>query len=108
MLIDHHRLIVTPGGKNASIVAVDKQTGETLWQTAALSDRPGYASPISVQVDSVRQYVTFTSQGLVGVAAQDGRFLWRYDRAANGTANVSTPIFHNGNVFSSSGYGTGC
>lgn len=108
VLIDHHRLIVTPGGKNACIVAVDKQTGETLWQTPGLSDRPGYASPISVQVGSVKQYVTFTSQGLVGVSAQDGRFLWRYDRAANGTANVSTPIFHNGNVFSSSGYGTGC
>lgn len=32
-LIDGEKMIVTPGGNKATIVALDKQTGKTLWQT---------------------------------------------------------------------------
>ena len=37
-LIDGARLIVTPGGQGASIVALDKTTGKTIWTTKELSD----------------------------------------------------------------------
>ena len=50
----------------------------------------------------------FTTKALVGVAASDGKFLWRYDRPANGHGiNCSTPIYHDGMVFAASAYGAG-
>ena len=67
-----------------------------------------YASVIAIDFEGQRQYVQFTSKGLVGVAASDGKFLWRYDRAANGMGiNCSTPIYQDGLVFAASAYGAG-
>jgi outer membrane protein assembly factor BamB len=50
--------------------------------------------------------VQLLGKGIVGVDA-NGKFLWRYNRVANGTANISTPIVRGEHVFCSTGYGTG-
>ncbi len=68
----------------------------------------GYSSPIAIDFEGQRQYVQFTSKGVIGVAAADGKFLWRYDRPANGMGiNISTPFYHEGRVFAASAYGAG-
>jgi len=67
-----------------------------------------YASPIAIDFEGQRQYAQLTARGLVGVAASDGKFLWRYDRAANGMGiSCSTPLYHDGLVFAASAYGAG-
>jgi len=107
-LVDGDRLIATPGGKRATLVALDKKTGETLWQAKVpAGDGASYSSVIAADVGGQRQYVQFLGGGIVGVAAADGKFLWRYDRPANGTANCSTPLYHDERVFAASGYSTG-
>jgi outer membrane protein assembly factor BamB len=108
-LVDGNKVIVTPGGENATIVALDKATGRTLWNSQVPdSPQAAYASAIAFDFAGQRQYVQFTAKGLVGVAASDGKFLWRYDRAANSHGiNCSTPIHHEGKVFGASAYGNG-
>ncbi|MHC4889489.1 MAG: outer membrane protein assembly factor BamB family protein, partial [Planctomycetota bacterium] len=67
-----------------------------------------YASPIAIDFDGQRQYVQLISNALVGFAASDGKFLWRYDKPANRMGiNCSTPVYHDGMVFASSAYGAG-
>jgi outer membrane protein assembly factor BamB len=67
-----------------------------------------YASAIAVDHDGQRQYVQLTASALVGFAADEGRLLWRYDRAANRMGiNCSTPIYHDGLLFAASAYGNG-
>ncbi|QQS47927.1 MAG: PQQ-like beta-propeller repeat protein [Acidobacteriota bacterium] len=106
-LIDGNRVIVSPGGRGAGIVALDKMSGKTLWATRELSDTAGYSSCIAADVGGVRTIMNFTSRSAVGVRASDGKLMWRYDKAANGTANCTTPVFSNNKVFFSSAYGTG-
>jgi outer membrane protein assembly factor BamB len=49
-----------------------------------------------------------TAKALIGVAASDGKFLWRYDKPANGMGlNCATPIYDDGKVFAASAYGAG-
>ena len=68
----------------------------------------GYSSAIAIDFEGQRQYVQFTSKGVIGVAAADGKLLWRYDRPANGMGlNISTPFYHEGRVFAASAYGAG-
>ncbi len=68
----------------------------------------GYASAIAIDHEGQRQYVQLTARALIGIAAEDGRLLWRYDRAANRMGiNCSTPIYHDGLVFAASAYGSG-
>jgi len=106
-LVDGNKLIVSPGGKDASIVALDKMNGQVIWKTAGLSDGPAYSSCIAADIGGVRTIMNFTARAAVGVRASDGKPMWSYDRAANGTANCTTPIFADNKVFFSSAYGTG-
>jgi alcohol dehydrogenase (cytochrome c) len=67
-----------------------------------------YASVIAIDFEGQRQYVQLISNALVGVAASDGTFLWRYDKPANRMGiNCSTPLYHDGMVFAASAYGAG-
>ena len=107
VLIDGDKLVCTPGGKNA-LIALNKKDGGVIWKAQVPgNDGAGYASAIVAEIADVRQYVQFTSRGVVAVAARDGKFLWRYDHPHNGTANCSTPIVFEDYVFAASGYDTG-
>jgi outer membrane protein assembly factor BamB len=160
-LIDGDKVICTPGGEEAIIVALNKLAGEPIWKSklpeapsgdaggpddsgdspGGFGGRPGgpggrpggfggrrgrfggrrggfggfgggggaaYASVIAIDFAGQRQYVQLTANALIGVAASDGKFLWRYDKPANRMSiNCSTPIFHDGMVFASSAYGAG-
>ncbi len=105
-LIDGGKIIVSPGGQGASVVALDKNDGKLIWKSQ--SDEAGYSSAIAAEVDGVRQYILLTGVGGIGLLAKNGELLWRYNGVANGTANIATPIFHDNQVFLSSDYGTGC
>ena len=102
-LVDGDRLIVTPGGRQAGLVALDKMTGKTIWAAKELNDDAGYSSVVPVEVQGIRAYTTFTSAAAVGVRASDGKVMWRYPQAANGTANITTPVVHGNQVFYTSG-----
>jgi outer membrane protein assembly factor BamB len=113
-LVDGDRVIVTPGGKKALMVALDKRTGKEIWHTypeqdlgAKGKDGAGYSSVVISNAAGVKQYVQLTGRGLVGVRASDGRLLWNYNRVANDVANISTPVIKGDYVFASTGYQTG-
>ncbi|HEY8505485.1 MAG TPA: PQQ-binding-like beta-propeller repeat protein, partial [Gemmataceae bacterium] len=101
-LVDGDLLIGTPGGKEATLVALNKKTGEVVWKSP-IGDVAGYASPIAVRVGGRKQYVQFLHDGVVGVDADSGKFSWRYARTADKQANMMTPVFHDGFVFSAAG-----
>ena len=106
-LVDGNLVVVTPGGRGAGIVALDKMSGKTVWTSKELSDGAGYASPIIADVGGVRTIMNFTADAGVGVRASDGKLMWRNTQPANGTANIATPVYSDGKVFYTSSYGTG-
>ncbi len=103
-LIDEEKLVCTPGGAQATMVALDKKTGEPIWKSAVPGgDEAGYASIIIVDAAGVKQYVQFLQKGLVGVDAASGKFLWRYAATAKGSpANIPTPVANDLYVYSAS------
>jgi len=99
-LVDGDVVVVTPGGAQATIVALNKKTGATVWKTAVPGGDPaGYASAIVVNAGGRKQYVQFLSKGIVGVDARNGEFLWRYKEAAKGPAQYFTPIARDAYVY---------
>jgi outer membrane protein assembly factor BamB len=107
-LVDGDKLIVTPGGQGGTLAALDKKTGKVIWRSNDLKDAAGYSSPIVAEVAGVRQYIQTTAKGVAGVAADSGKLLWRYEQTLYRTAVVPTPIYHDGHVYATSGYGAGC
>ena len=106
-LVDGNMVIVTPGGRGAGMVALDKMTGKTVWVSKDLSDGAGYSSAIVADVGGVRTIMNFTADSSVGVRASDGKLMWKNTRAVNGTANIATPVYSDGKVFFTSSYGAG-
>jgi outer membrane protein assembly factor BamB len=108
-LIDGNAVICTPGGSEATLVALNKRTGDVIWKSAVPGgDEAAYASAIVVEAGGVKQYVQFLQKGVVGVDARTGKFLWRYDRTAQGSpANIPTPVAHDGYVYTASSRGGG-
>jgi outer membrane protein assembly factor BamB len=112
-LVDGDRVIVTPGARDAALVALDKKTGKEIWRAAVPDlgpkgkDGAGYSSVVISKAAGVKQYVQLLGRGLVGIRAEDGKFLWGYNKVANDVANISTPVVLANWVFASTGYQTG-
>jgi outer membrane protein assembly factor BamB len=104
-LIDGDVLVATPGGSQATLVALRKQTGDLIWKTALPEgDEAGYASAIVFELDGIKQYIQFLAKGLVGVDAKTGQLLWRYAKTAEGSAaNIPTPIVRGSAIYSAAG-----
>jgi outer membrane protein assembly factor BamB len=80
-LVDGDVVVCTPGGAEATVVALNKKTGEVVWKCAVPGGaRAGYASVVVADTGGGRQYVAYTGDGLFGVDATSGKFLWRYDK----------------------------
>jgi len=105
-LVEGDRVIVTPGGSDAAVVALQKTTGELIWKSQG--DPAGYSSPIAFDAAGSRKVVVFTGDGAIGLDMKTGAFEWRYTKVSNRTANIATPIVKDGHIFLSSDYGTGC
>ena len=112
-LVDGDRLVITPGGPDAVMVALDKRTGHEIWRAkmgAFATKGPegaGYSGIVISNAGGIKQYVQLTGKGVISVRASDGWFMWGYGRVANNIANISTPIVDGDHVFASTGYGTG-
>jgi outer membrane protein assembly factor BamB len=93
-LVDGHTLVCTPGGSDATVLALNKNTGEVLWKCALPEgDEAAYASAIVVETGGIRQYVQLLQKGLVGVDAKSGKFLWRFAKPVSRyNANIPTPV----------------
>jgi outer membrane protein assembly factor BamB len=105
-LVDGDTLVCTPGGSEATVIALNKLTGELIWKCAtAEADQAAYASAIVLESPLAgKQYVQFLEKGLVGLDAATGALLWRYTGTAEGSAaNIPTPIASDDHVYSAAG-----
>lgn len=111
-LIDGDMLLCTPGGHKAVIAALNKKTGDVIWQASMPDIGPngkeeaGYSSIVISKGAGVKQYVQMTNEGVIGVSA-NGKFLWGYNRVANRVANIPIPVVDGDFVFASTAYQTG-
>lgn len=106
-LIDGDKLLCTPGGKKATLLALNKKTAETIWMAAVPGgDEAAYSSIVAADVDGQREYIQFLGGGVVGVTADEGKFLWRYSKPSAGI-NCSTPVYHDQRVYAAAAYSKG-
>jgi len=107
-LIDGNTLVCTPGGSEATMVALNKTTGVVIWKCALPGgDEAAYASAIMVRIGGIKQYVQLVQKGLVGVEAETGKFLWRYGKPISRYgANIPTPVASDDHIYAASA-GTG-
>lgn len=106
VLIDGDQLVCTPGGKQGTIVALNKTTGEPIWRSKQYTDTAAYSSLVAAEIGGKKQYVQLTGDSVAGVDAKTGDLLWRAERKGP-TAVIPTPVVQGEHVFVTSGYNAG-
>ena len=107
-LIVDDKVICTPGGENASVVAFDKISGKLIWQSKGLSEIANYCSPILIKKGNKKIIATQLAESFVGIDASNGSVLWRdeYEDYQDDPKdiNIISPLYYNDFVFITSGY----
>ena len=106
-LIVGDKIFITPGGERHNIVALNKNTGEHIWSSPGMGKVSAYCSPQFIDGYSIPILVTSTAEFIVGVNADTGELLWSHPQTHEYEIHPNTPLYYNGMVLSTSGYGVG-
>ncbi len=106
-LVDGEQVVVTPGGPKGALAALNKKTGELIWQSREFTDPAHYSSIVPAEIGGTRQYIQLTAASVVGISSRDGSVLWKAVRPGN-VAVVPTPVVAENEIYVTSGYGAGC
>ncbi len=105
-LVDGDKVVCTPGGEQGAVIALDKESGKTIWQSRDVTNGAHYASVVPANVRGQRQYIQLFEKALVGLDANTGELIWKEDWNGR-VAVIPTPIVFDDQVYVTSGYGTG-
>jgi len=110
-LIVDNKVIATPGGKMAAMVAFNIENGNVIWETPPLNEGTQYTNPLLIEDKGMKVIVTHTATYIIGVNAADGKLLWKFNFALvnndkRGDRNyIQTPLYRDGFIFAANGYG---
>jgi outer membrane protein assembly factor BamB len=110
LLIDGNKIYFSPGGPETNTLALNKLTGEVIWKSVSLNDKPGYVSPIIVNYAGKKMIINVSLGHVYGVDASNGEILWKvaHSPADDGDDLIKcvTPLFKDGRVYVTGGYDT--
>lgn len=107
-LLEGKLLIVNVGGPpDAGIVALDKDTGKTVWQTT--DEGASYGTPLCATIGGQRYAFVFAKGGLVCLEPATGKVFWRFPFRSKlyESVNAASPVVAGDCVFISASYKTG-
>ncbi len=107
LAFDGDKIFCTVGGAKHNVVAFDRHTGKLIWSTRGMGEASAYCSPAVVRLPGRTLLVTQTENHILGLDAANGTLLWSHEQANQYSVHANTPLFRDGRLFVSSGYGRG-
>ncbi len=107
LLIDGKMLYCTPGGPDANVLALDKSTGKLIWKSKGKGEKSAYGSPMIISLPNLKILVTMTANSILGIDASNGTLLWSHEQTNQWSVHPNTPVYENGMLYCTSGYGKG-
>ncbi len=107
LLFDGNVLYCTPGGSDAAMVALDINTGKEIWKSKANGEKSAYCSPIMIKLQNKKIVVTIMQNSICGFDAATGNQLWKSEFKMDPDVHPNIPVYNDGYLFCTSGYGLG-
>jgi len=93
-LVVGEKIIITPGGKEANIVALNKKTGNLIWSCKGENDMAAYCTPIFINAQGIApQVVTMTAEHILGIDIETGQMRWSYYFKERNSVHPNTPFY---------------
>jgi outer membrane protein assembly factor BamB len=110
LLIDGNKVFFSPGGPETMTIALNKETGDVIWKSASLNDKPAYVSPIIVNYAGKRMFINASLGHIYGIDASNGNIMWSVAHTPSGDGDdlikCVTPLYKDGRVYVTGGYDT--
>jgi outer membrane protein assembly factor BamB len=107
LLFDGKVLYCTPGGPDAAMVAFDINTGKQIWKSKGNGEKSAYCSPMIIKLKNKKIIVTIMQNSICGFDASNGALLWTSEFVMKPDVHPNTPVYIDGYLFCTSGYGLG-
>lgn len=107
VLANGQKVICTPGGSEAALVALDRTTGEVLWRTEGLDQATGYCSARLIGHQGRSLVLTMLANAVVAVDAGSGAVVWQHEYPHRAGVQPNPPLYVDGEVYVCSGMGAG-
>jgi outer membrane protein assembly factor BamB len=107
VLVEGKMVLCTPGGEKGRIVALDRETGATVWANTEIDEPAAYCSPVIATRGGVRIFITLMLRSVVGIDVATGKLLWKQRHKTSYDLNATAPVLAGDRFFIASGYGTG-
>jgi outer membrane protein assembly factor BamB len=114
ILLDEDKLFFTPGGRDTNVVALNRFTGKLIWSNKGRGERPGYNSPVLIQLPARKVMVTFSAYSLMGFDTETGKMLWFHEQdntpldnrqPGYGDTHSNSVLYENGYIYYIAGDG---
>jgi len=107
LLYDGNTLFCCPGGVDANVIALELNTGKLLWKSKGNGEKSAYCSPLLITISNRKILVTMMEKSIQGIDASTGKFLWKHPQPNTYSVHPNTPVYLDGNLYCTSGYGQG-
>ena len=107
VVVNGDKVYCSPGGKKNNIVALNRFTGELIWSSRAQGEASAYCTPVIASLPERKLLVTMMASHIIGLDANSGEFLWSHHQPNRYSVHANSPIYHDGSIFCTSGYGRG-
>jgi len=107
LLFEGNTLFVTPGGTDANVLALDRNNGKLIWKSKGNGEKSGYCAPVLINHGGRKILVTMMAESIMGIDAANGAFLWKFPHPNEWSVQPNIPVFVDGNIYCTSGYGQG-
>jgi outer membrane protein assembly factor BamB len=109
-VVTGNKVIVTPGGKKASMVAFDINNGNVIWETPSINDVTQYVNPLLIEFGGKKLIVTLSADFVFAVDSDNGKLQWKFnymEECVGGDSrycHINTPVFRDGYLLVANGY----
>jgi outer membrane protein assembly factor BamB len=106
-VVEDDKIYISPGGKTDNVVALNRFTGEKIWSCAGKGNVSAYCTPLLIDLPDRKILVTMMSDNVLGIDRESGKLLWAHPNPNKYSVHANTPLYQDGKLFYSSGYGKG-
>lgn len=110
LVLTDNAVISSPVGEETAVVALDKKDGSLIWKSESVGGVRSYVSPLMINYKGRDMILVTSDKYLLAVDPNDGSFIWTHDIVTgnsgerNSRNNTNTPLYHEGEIFFTSGY----
>ena len=108
LIIDGDRLYCTPGGEDQNVVALNRKTGELIWQSKGNGEGSSYCTPVLIERGGRKLFINQPGRAYIAIDAENGELGWKYEKQEVSESSHRTPIHRDGYLLGLDDESTGC